>query len=224
MIRRFCVKADLSTKRKKNLVYGYALRWDDYADLGYLREKFERGAFPEEVRENTKQLIAHQPGIPLGNVAASTLGFKEDKKGLYFENKLNEDSVRAQEIILAVQRGDLTDVSIGFSLSGGKWRIERDDNEDEDEREPDTFIVERVGLLRELSYVDMGAYPSAKIGGSRDKFSNCSYRCYPPEDDEVMMLYREWQRQINEKAIDRKLSKQEKRANKRLKKIMGGIR
>jgi len=224
MIKRFCFKADLFRGKEddnKYTVYGRGLEWDEIIDFGWLRETIEKGAFPEEVRQETKMLIAHQPGIPLGNVAAKTMRIAESKKGLDFEVDLSEKSHRANDVLDAIDRGDLTDVSISFSLRGGKWRIEHEDSssDDEEEKIPDLFVIEQVGILREISFVDMGAYSTAKIGGTREDGLRYAYRGILDNEDEVAVLYRQWQEQqnIDEHKIE------ENKINNRLKGILEGI-
>lgn len=235
MIKRFCFSANLERgkeEKNKNTVYGFGLRWDEIIDLYWFRETFEKGAFPEETRTETKSLIAHQPGIPLANVRAETMEVSESKEGLEFAATLSENSHRANDVLDAIERGDLTDVSIGFSLEGGKWRWEIDDREedglDEDEeKESDLLVVERVGLLREISFVDMGAYSSAKIQGIRGRYAlegislsdRISYRCKPNDSDESYML---WRARKEKSEIDKHVE-HENKLNARLKDILEGI-
>ena len=224
MIKRFNIKADLSRgkeEKNKNTVYGYGLNWNEIIDFGWLRETFEKGAFPEDVRTETKMLIAHQSGIPLANVAAKTMRIKEDKKGLYFEADLSETSHRASDVLDAIDRGDLTDVSVGIFLRGGKWRIEHEDtsSDNEEEPEPDLFIVEQVGMLKEISFVDMGAYTTAKIDGTRSEKFIAAYRGVMSDEDEVAVIYRAWQEQNN---ID-SCKIEEEKLNNRLKGVLEEI-
>ena len=188
---RYCIDPKLTRVKeedKDNIVMGYGLTWKEVISLGYVEEKFEKGAFPEETRTQTKMVIAHQPGIPLANVAAKTMELKEDDEGLKFDVSLSKNSQRAMDVLDAVDRGDLTDVSIGFSLRpNGKYRVEKN----EDEEKLDRIIIEKVGLLREISFVDMGAYTTAKVKGSRTN-TVAAYRYHAPDTDEILCIYREY--------------------------------
>ena len=134
------------------------MQWDDVANLGYYRETFQRGAFKDRADE-TVMLIGHDKGIPLASIYGETLSLREDKIGLKFQANLSEDSQRAQEVLIAVERKDLTDVSIGFSMRGEKQSeytiIEEDDYI--------MYKIIRVASLNEVSFVYKGAYPKAKI-------------------------------------------------------------
>ena len=145
----------------RNVVSGYAMQWNDEADLGYVRETFEPGSFKGRM-DSTVMLIGHDRGIPLASVNGETLSLREDKKGLLFRASLSEDSQRAIEVLVAVERGDLTDVSIGFSMyPKGEYTIQEGDKE-----KSVLYKILRVASLNEVSFVYRGAYPKAKINRS----------------------------------------------------------
>ena len=152
-------RADEDSDDSRNIVEGYAMRWDDEADLGYIREKFMKGAFKGRM-DSTVMLIGHDRGIPLASINGETLELREDEKGLLFRAQLNKDSQRANEVILAIERKDLTDVSVGFSMRPGgehSW-VEAD------KKNPTPlYKIHKVGALNEVSFVYKGAYPKAKI-------------------------------------------------------------
>ena len=198
MIIRFSTKAELTRgdgdKEDKNIITGFGLEWNEVLDLGYMEEQFEKGAFPEDTRTDTKMLVAHQPGIPLGNVRAKTMSLSESDKGLRFKVKLSDNSTRANDILDAVERGDLTDVSIGFTLRYGgeyKWVEPKKGSKGKTR-----LVILKVGLLREISFVDMGAYTTAKIDKEvQELYNNRThiYRYDPPKTDETYELFRQYQ-------------------------------
>lgn len=221
MANRFCTAPDLSLRAKEDnkedmTVYGYALKWNEIIDFGWMEETIEKGAFPEKVRKETKMLIGHQHTIPLANTKSGTLRIKEDKKGLYFEADLSKNSQRALEVLNAIERGDLTDVSVCFFMTGGKHRVEKEEEINDDGKVQRTrrLVIERVGLLREISFVDMGQYATAKIQGSRQESdSGVSYRGVISDTDEIAVL-------MKDHILEESIRKEEERINNRLKKIL----
>lgn len=150
----------------RNIVTGYAMRWDDEADLGWFRETFEKGAFKGRM-DDTVFLIGHDRGIPLASVNGDTLSLREDEKGLYFRVELSEESQRANEVLIAIERNDLTDVSVGFSLSpDGEYKIT------EDKEKSTLYTILRVASLNEISFVYRGAYPKAKIARAEQLYQD----------------------------------------------------
>ena len=111
-------------------------------------EPIAPGAFGDSISGDVELLYNHDDSaVPLARTISGTLGFKSDGTGLRFEAKL-PNTARADEIISALQRGDLTGaMSFGFHVEDDVW------NRDRSER-----IVKRARIV-EASLVKRAAYP-----------------------------------------------------------------
>ena len=150
------------------VINGYAVQWDEEIDLYWFAETIRKGAFPAETREQVKLIEGHWGGVPYATVDNETMSMKEDDTGLAFEAVLDLRQQRALDIALAADRGDLTDVSIGFTLRGGSYAWKDAEND----TELDLLQILEVGELFELSMVYRGAYSLAKIGETSFRDAN----------------------------------------------------
>jgi len=69
---------------------------------------------------DVKLLLAHDTGIPLASQRNSSLALGADTVGLHFDATL-PDTARGREVYSAVQRQDLSGVSIGFRIRQDEW-------------------------------------------------------------------------------------------------------
>jgi HK97 family phage prohead protease len=143
---------------------GYAAVYDQETDLGYFREVIRPGAFSRAIRENqdTRALWNHDTGAILGRRSAGTLSIEEDSKGLKFSLTL-PDTTTGRDAAVSIQRGDITGMSFGFSVTSARWLEEKD---------KDTELREILDLdLFEISPVTFPAYADTEVGlRSRDQF------------------------------------------------------
>jgi len=80
------------------------------------REQVAPGAFKKTIREgDIRALFNHDPNIVLGRNKAGTLELREDDHGLY-TRILPPDNEWGRPVVDAVQRGDVTGMSITFSV------------------------------------------------------------------------------------------------------------
>jgi HK97 family phage prohead protease len=95
--------------------HGYAAPFDSETDLGPYRETIERGAFGKTLADgaDVRMLVNHE-GIPLARTRSRTLKLREDKRGLLVEAKLDPNNPRAQELMSAMRRKDLDQMSFAF--------------------------------------------------------------------------------------------------------------
>lgn len=143
-------------------IAGYAAVFDKWSDdLGWFREKIQRGAFSEAIgKSDTVALFNHDPNIVLGRVSNGTLRLKEDERGLYMEVDL-PDTQAANDIYKLIERGDIRQQSFGFIVEGNEW------NKAKDER-----TITKVRELIDVSPVVFPAYPDTTVAKrSRDEVS-----------------------------------------------------
>jgi hypothetical protein len=120
--QRFEIRSNSDGTRS---ISGYFATWDTLStDLGGFRERIQRGAFSQSLRDNPDVLCYynHNSDLILGRVASGTLSVSEDSTGLKFLCQLPETSV-ARDLIALMERGDVSACSFAFSVpqNGDEW-------------------------------------------------------------------------------------------------------
>jgi hypothetical protein len=147
----------------KPMLAGYASVFDQPTDalswFGF-REVVRKGAFAETIKQgDVRALINHDPSLLLGRNKAGTLRLSEDERGLAIEIDVPQTSYGA-DLLEAVRRGDLDQMSFGFRAVRERWT--KTDDGDLDLRE--LLEVE----LFDVSPVTFPAYPQTTIAQKRD--------------------------------------------------------
>lgn len=142
--------------KKKKLV-GYAAVFDRRSlDLGGFVEVIERGAFAESLNDgvDVRALIDHR-GIAIARTGNGTLTLEEDDIGLRVEID-TPDTTAGNDIYTSVQRGDVDQMSFGFTVRNGGDTWEEDDE--------GMLVRTLTGVnLLETSIVTFPAYPDTTI-------------------------------------------------------------
>lgn len=99
-------------------------------DLGGFREMFEPRSFRSSIKkDDIRSLYNHNPSFILGRNKAKpapTLTIEEDEQGVYFEVS-PPDNTYAQDCLRSIERGDISQCSIIFSIDGKKgerWLVD----------------------------------------------------------------------------------------------------
>ena len=160
-------------------VEGYAVKWDDVAELWWWTESFRQGAFADVIGDEAdiRFLLSHR-GLAIARTTNRTLEFWEDETGLGLRATLNvEQDPDAQRAAAKIERRDVTGLSVGFSMNGGEvltsW--------DEEGNEHDTII--KVGEFFETSLVTFPAYEESEVEVEREARMRHRYRGMGPEAD-----------------------------------------
>lgn len=110
-----------------NTLVGYASMFDTPShDLGGFTEYVARGAFTKTLKDgaDVRLLIDHE-GAPLARTKSNTMRLIEDERGLRVEADLDPSNPRAAEIISALKRGDMNQMSFAFRVIRDEWSKDR---------------------------------------------------------------------------------------------------
>lgn len=139
---------------------GYAARFDAWShDLGWFREKIERGAFKrtlEDKGNDIRALADHRTDAlaVVGRRSAGTLRLQEDNEGLKVEIDLPDTSA-GRDLRTNIEAGNVDGMSFGFVVREDSWKRGEDG-------QPDERTLHDVDLI-EVSVVAFPAYPDTSI-------------------------------------------------------------
>ena len=122
----------LSDNGGEPAIEGYASVFDSWSEeLGGnspFREKVVKGAFEETILvDDIRALFNHDPNYVLGRNKAGTLTLEEDEKGLKVKI-IPPNTTWAKDLLISIKRGDITQMSFGFTVILDRWSYE--DNTD----------------------------------------------------------------------------------------------
>lgn len=187
-VREFRI-TNLSTRQTEDgdefIAGGYALTWAERAKIGYYYEQFVKGAFSGEgILDDVRLLVGHnQREIPLAR-SPMTMELREDNVGLWFEFRLDLRSPAHLVLAIALERGDIDKVSIGFTMFQEGAKVTTTTIEDGEELD----TIEAVGDLREVSVVNWPAYDSSSVAPRAEEPEEADEReevDNPPIDNEL---------------------------------------
>lgn len=116
-------------------------------------ERVAPGAFSESIgADDVRALFNHDPNIVLGRNTAKTLRLSEDATGLAVEID-PPDTQAARDLLVSMERGDVTQMSFGFSVITDDWATV-------DEQ---TMRTLRKVRLYDVSPVTFPAYPDTDV-------------------------------------------------------------
>lgn len=152
------LRADPETDDDKSRVTirGHAAVFDRLSeDLGGFREKVKRGAFRKVLDEaqDVRLLVNHDPFPVLARTKSNTLELREDPRGLHVFADVAPTSF-AQDLRVSMQRGDIDQMSFGFSVGSDSW-MEKDGQI--------VRTIEEFDNLFDVSIVTFPAYPQTSV-------------------------------------------------------------
>lgn len=159
--RRFTVVGHLEIEErgegKKPVIRGHAAVFNQLSeDLGGFREQIAAGAFSEAIqKDDVRALLNHDANYVLGRNGAGTLRMTEDAHGLAVEID-PPDTQWARDLLVTMKRGDISQMSFGFSVrpNGQDWA------KDDEGRYIRT--LKRLRLF-DVSPVTFPAYPQTDV-------------------------------------------------------------
>lgn len=141
----------------KRYIRGHAAIFNQLSeDLGGFREQIAPGAFVDAIKtDDVRALFNHNPDFILGRNLAGTLKLHEDARGLAIELDPPDTQV-GRDLIVSMERGDVTQMSFGFAVrpNGQNWG--------KDDAGQVVRTITRVRLY-DVSPVVFPAYPQTDV-------------------------------------------------------------
>lgn len=109
-------------------IEGYALKFNVLSqNLGGFRERVAPGATTKTVQEaDIRALFNHDPNMVLGRNVAGTMDVSVDGTGTYYRIK-TPDTSYARDLMVSMERGDVTQSSFSFRTISDDWSIDESD-------------------------------------------------------------------------------------------------
>lgn len=151
------ISADFRMQLSGQKIVGYAAKFapNRSQDLGGFIEQIDPAAFTRSLKDNAdvRALIDHNPSLILGRTLARTLHIECDKEGLMCEIT-PPDTSYARDLMVSLERGDVTQMSFAFITKKDKW-----------DKEGDINIRTLLDVdLHDVSAVTYPAYLNTEIG------------------------------------------------------------
>lgn len=161
MERRYCPFAsEFRADGDGSTIKGHFTTFNDRYDLGMFEETIAPGALDGVLGDDVRALFNHDPNQVLGRTSAGTLRLSVDKRGGFSEIDLPASATMLRE---AIERGDVTEMSFGFTVKKDQW-----ETLDEDTGKELRTILE-IEKLYDVSPVTFPANPNTDVAlRSRD--------------------------------------------------------
>ncbi|MEU8086330.1 HK97 family phage prohead protease [Micromonospora sp. NPDC049101] len=134
MIERRVLPSEVETRTAgegRLIVAGYAYKFNARSqNLGGFKETILEGAGKDAIeRDDIRALVNHDANLILGRNRAGTLRMSEDSTGLEYEIDVDERQSYARDLLISLERGDVTQSSFGFQVmpNGEEWTRDEDD-------------------------------------------------------------------------------------------------
>ena len=136
-------------------ITGYGAVFDSLSqNLGGFREIIAPGAFDNVLDNDTRALFNHDSNLILGRSTANTLALTVDNMGLRYNVDM-PDTTYANDLMVSMKRGDVTQSSFGFVVETDSWA--------EDDNGAPVRTIRSVSRLLDVSPVTYPAYPDTQV-------------------------------------------------------------
>jgi uncharacterized protein len=178
---RFEKRAD-GTDYVGAVIEGYAALFNKPADLGWYIEEIDPAFFDDVLNDDVKALFNHDPNFILArsNAGKGTLTISVDKTGLKY-SYATPDYSYAIDLAKAIENGDVSQSSFGFSVSESEWIFK--------EGEQDRRILKKAARLYDVSPVTYPAYADTTVAKRSATDANKQIGA-PPTGHSLAMLQR----------------------------------
>lgn len=150
------------------IIEGYFAVFNSVYDMGNgMSESIAPGAFAKTISGDIRALINHDTTLVAGRTTAGTLELREDQHGLWGRIYINPKDMDAMNAYARVERGDVSQCSIGFDILD-KGTVTRDDG----------TIHRRIKEVElfEVSICTFPAYESTAISARQREFEEIKKR------------------------------------------------
>lgn len=140
-------------------ISGYAIVFNQASNpMGVIEEVIDPRALDGiDLSSVDVRLMAEHNGSALARTTNNTLSLSTDEKGLAFVADLNPDVQAARDLYALIDRGDITQMSFGFTIGKTEREEPRDDSDMIHIR------ITEIRTLHELSAVTFPAYPQTTV-------------------------------------------------------------
>jgi len=148
----------------------YDTRYSVHDMFGTFREQILKGALTDVLDEVDTRLLLNHDGLALARNTSGTMELEDSPTGLKFRAELDIRQQLANDFVIAVERGDMSEMSVGMIVGKDTWGEERDASGDYFE----TRDIERLSDLLDVSGVTYAASPTTTIEAAQRMASRLS--------------------------------------------------
>lgn len=124
------IQSEFATRAEENgqlVIEGYFAVFDSNYDIAPgMSESIARGAFSNSISGDIRALVNHDTTLVIGRTAVRTLELREDERGLWGRVVINPKDSDATNAYARVERGDVSQCSIGFDIVKEDTEIRED--------------------------------------------------------------------------------------------------
>lgn len=162
----------------KNVLRGYALKWEQRYMMKGFTERVARKALDQADMSDVRALLNHDPNIVLGRTKSGTLRLKMDDIGLAYEIDI-PDTQAGRDLAYSIKRGDISQSSWGFSLNG---------NEDDDwtrDADGEHRVLNRIRRVWDVSPVTFPANPDTTVAKRSLEAAQAEWKAKEEEQEKL---------------------------------------
>lgn len=124
------VNSDLVTRAEDDgrlIIEGYFAVYNSVYDIAPgMSESIAPGAFEKSLANDVRALVNHDTTLVIGRTAAHTFELRDDSHGLWGRIVINPKDTDALNAHARVERGDVSQCSIGFAINREDTEIRED--------------------------------------------------------------------------------------------------
>lgn len=110
-------------------IEGYFAVYNDVYEIAPgMSESIAPGAFQDSLSGDVRMLINHNTDLVIARTAAGTMELRDDNHGLFAIAQVNPNDRAAMDEYARIQRGDVTQASIGFEIIDEEAEYRDDDS------------------------------------------------------------------------------------------------